>query len=167
MRPEDRGEAAKDVCPPFLRSAPPVPSLPRRQTLDALVNALGWQAALIFTRRYGGQRIYVPQTITPEHPFAQLIGLEAAQALLTLWRGENDVRIPKADIALRQARNREIWQRRHVGGESCAKIAVAVGLAEYTVQLICKGACPLEIAGEGAPVARPRGDVRQLSLLDR
>lgn len=120
------------------------------ETLRRLVDLLGWDKAVLFTQRFGGVRVYVPETMTPEHQFARLVGMEGAQKLVDEFGGEGNIPIPKADAALRQVRNAAILDGR-AQGKTVRNLALEYRLTERQIYALC---------GEAEP-----GDARQMDLM--
>ena len=111
-----------------------IPQLPR--SLADLVRAIGWEATRKLTKRYGGVRLYVPQTMTPEHDIAQTIGMEAALKLQAVCGGERGPSLPKSDALMRALRDAEI-QARRAKGDSARTLALDYRLTEGHVYYIC------------------------------
>lgn len=111
------------IAPPFLPTS----------ILD-LIEVVGIPAALAIVRERGGIRLYVPHLADPEHQIAEWIGIDAMQALVDVFAGE-EIEIPRCDRALRAERAYHIGQR-YDAGESQAELARAYAMTERNIKLI-------------------------------
>ncbi|MFK3690397.1 hypothetical protein ACI2J4_08915 [Agrobacterium tumefaciens] len=73
--------------------------LPDRAYMTPLLNRIaevaGERAAIILGREKAGLQIYIPETITPKHWLAELIGFDAAKAMAVVW-GSKHIVVPPA-----------------------------------------------------------------------
>jgi DNA-directed RNA polymerase specialized sigma24 family protein len=103
------------------------------ESVRELSELVGLNAALKLVDRWGGQiALYVPQRVDQDHPLAQTLGLEAAQALSRHYGGDYLRNIPRAARAMRAARDKAVLKRRGEGA-SPARIAQEFGLTERWV----------------------------------
>ena len=110
-----------------------VDDLPR--LLREMVALIGMQATLAIVQHYGGVRLYVPITMTPEHILARQIGVDAACKLSAEYGGLDHFYIPRAAVALRSARNTEIVDK-FVKGITLRQLALSYGMTERGVTKI-------------------------------
>ncbi len=75
-----------------------------------VVEIIGEAAALKLVERYGGTTPRLPaiRNITPDHPLAQCIGIEALTELVKNTGGGRWLYVARCARGLREARNREI-----------------------------------------------------------
>ena len=99
--------------------------------LAQLAGTIGLAATLRLVECRGGTRIYVPETATPEHWLARIIGLPALQTLVESHRCDM-LDIDRAAAAVRAARDREIIAR-YAAGESTAALALACNLTQRQI----------------------------------
>ena len=75
------------------------PELPDRAYMTPLLNRIadvaGVSAAVALGRERAGQQIYIPEKATPDHWLSELVGLDAAQAIVSKW-GSKHIVIPAA-----------------------------------------------------------------------
>ena len=106
-----------------LAAAAPLPGV-----LADIAEAAGREAALEIALRFGGNplRIPHPADISPGHPLAELVGLEAARAIAERCGGGSAVEIPLARKAVVV----------HLTGKglSATEIAVRLGISRYTAR---------------------------------
>lgn len=57
-------------------------------SLVSLAELIGMAATLRLVEAYGGDGVYVPQTVDPDKPFVQIAGLTAAEILVQHYGGE-------------------------------------------------------------------------------
>ena len=78
--------------------------------LQDFVRLVGLDATMALVRHTGGLRIYIPtpDRVTPDHPFAHVMGLENLLKLAEAYGGESHFQLPKAERALIQVRNARI-----------------------------------------------------------
>src|SRR5699024_8044231 len=87
-----------------------------------IVELIGLDAAIVLFERYGGVRVYIPETVTAEHALTHLLGLPAARGLAAYY-GREYVDIPKGLAALLAARNARIIAE-HQGGRTVRDLAL-------------------------------------------
>lgn len=81
------------------------------QRLQEIVGLIGLQATMRLVERFGGLRIYIPAVATPEHPIAELIGLDAFGKLCEEYSADGHglrFELPNARRALNAVRNAQI-----------------------------------------------------------
>lgn len=85
-----------------------VDSLP--PLLQEFERLIGLEPTMALVRHSGGLRIYIPmpERVTADHTFAQVIGLENLLKLAEVYGGESHFQLPKAEKALIQVRNARI-----------------------------------------------------------
>ncbi len=93
-----------------------------------LVETVGLAAALKIVEARGGVRLCVPTQARRDHWLAQLIGVEAMQALVEIYSGE-EIEIPRCESAMRAARELRIIEE-HAEGASNAQLARRYGYTE-------------------------------------
>lgn len=71
----------------------------------AIAELIGMPATLKLVERYGGMRIYVPQTIPPAHTLVDLIGRDAAERLARAFGGDEHFDLPRCTVAARRVRD--------------------------------------------------------------
>jgi len=112
-----------------------ITDLPEQAREIADVVGLGATASLVAS--YGGVRLYVPETIVPDHALVHLIGLDAAQRLAQRFGGDR-LEIPRCAEALRRVRNRALVE--DAKRMSQREIALKYRLTERAVRLIWRDA---------------------------
>lgn len=80
--------------------------------LREIVGVTDLAATLAIVRAYGGTRLYVPMKFDSDHPLAKLIGHAHAAAMVMRYGGDM-LDIPKGEIALKAARDKQIRAERH------------------------------------------------------
>lgn len=80
-----------------------------------------------FTAQYGGQRLYIPQRITPEHEFYQIAGSEASARIVALYGGKPAI-VPTMEALLRLIRNTALIED-YRKGVSLNELSERYGLA--------------------------------------
>jgi len=103
------------------------------------------EVAIAMARECGGRRLYVPRTLSHNHPLAAIIGRKAALLLIAHYGGEQIV-IPAARTYLR-------WfdaRRLRIAGKSRAEISRAIGVTMRQVEILLEG---FEAPGATAPAA--------------
>lgn len=80
-----------------------------------------------FVAKYSGQRIYMPQQLTPEHEFYLVAGSEVSARLVALYGGKPMV-VPTTEALLRPIRDKALVED-YIRGDSLNKIAERYGLA--------------------------------------
>ncbi|TBW58538.1 hypothetical protein EZI54_03910 [Marinobacter halodurans] len=109
-------------------------------SLKDLIDVVGLEPARKLVSVYGGTRLTVPAKMHAAHPLAELLGIEAAQALSRHYALER-VDVPTASAATKAARNREMREH-HQAGVSVRRLALRYQLTERRVW---------EILAEDAP----------------
>lgn len=104
--------------------------------LKEVAALIGLPATLNLVRAYGGTRIYVPTRFDPDHPIVKLVGHEAAAKLIQTYGGWEHFDLPKADIAVKAARDNQIRRDRGLGATQ-AQLAVRYSLTERQIRNIC------------------------------
>jgi Mor family transcriptional regulator len=100
--------------------------------LAEITQLIGLGPTVQLAEHWGGVRHYYPRPefLSADHPLVALLGLEAARALCQ-YIGGGEVTVPKADKALRAARDRAI---RHARGTwSVRQLATRYRLSERRV----------------------------------
>lgn len=108
-----------DLLPPLL------------QKIERLV---GLQAAMALVQQWGGLRVYfpTPDRVTPDHPFAKVIGVEALLKLANEYGGLPHFQLPKAERALRAVRDARIAAD-YATDKTAREIAAEYGITESQV----------------------------------
>lgn len=96
---------------------------------------IGREAVEKIMANYGGTRLYVPKSVAASHPLAELIGIDAAQALAASYGGEVHLDIPKGDAIRRSERDERIACEREAG-ESVSSLARRYRLTERQIRTI-------------------------------
>lgn len=104
--------------------------------LREIAELIGLPATLLLVKHYGGIRLYVPKQFDPSHPIVKLVGHEAAVKLVDSYGGVDHFDIPKGEIAVKAARDKQIRAER-AGGATHARLAVKNGLTERQIRNIC------------------------------
>lgn len=105
--------------------------------LRAIADLCGVKAALKLSEAWPGVRLFVPQTMTPDHPIALAIGVTAAEKLAQRHGGET-ISVSSADRYHRQRRNQLILAE-YKAGASGRSLALKYGLVEkYVYDLVGK-----------------------------
>lgn len=102
-----------------------------------IADVVGLGATAILVASYGGVRLYVPETISADHPLVQLIGLDAAQQLAQRFGGDR-IEVPRCADALRRVRNRALIS--DAARMSQPELARKYHLTERTVRMIWREA---------------------------
>ena len=91
-------------------TAPGIPLDLLPPLLQDFERLIGLEATMALVRHSGGLRIYIPtpERVTPDHPFAHVIGADNLFKLAEIYGGESHFQIPKAEMALIQVRNARI-----------------------------------------------------------
>jgi Mor family transcriptional regulator len=95
------------------------PARERVSILDAIVDAIGDEAAAKLVAEFGGRRLYVPHNSNPRDPVARVIGADAALELARAFGGDRLV-VP-ANFERAHRRERIIRAREH--GRTITSIA--------------------------------------------
>ncbi|WP_293766365.1 Mor transcription activator family protein [uncultured Aquitalea sp.] len=104
--------------------------------LQEIANLIGLPATLVLVRTYGGRRMYVPKRFDPDHPIVKLLGHEAAAKLIEVYGGLEHFDLPKGEVAIKAARDRQIRLER-AGGSTYATLALRFALTERQIRNIC------------------------------
>ncbi|MGV1784567.1 hypothetical protein [Agrobacterium tumefaciens] len=109
--------------------------LPDRAYMTPLLNRIadvaGERAAIILGREKAGLQIYIPETVTPNHWLADLVGLDAAKAIAVAW-GSKHLVVPPAmngDKRRRASTIAELIEK----GYSNNQIVALTGVSRRTV----------------------------------
>lgn len=144
-------------------TADPIPVEMLPPLLQHFVRLAGLHATMTLVRRWGGRRIYIPtlDRITPEHPMAVLIGVDALRALAAEFGGQEHFQLPRATRAMKAIRNAEIY--RESSDKSARELAADYDLTESQIVRILAGQ---RARNEPVDNIRPRAvDNSQLRLL--
>lgn len=82
-----------------------------------LVDVVGMPAALAIVEARGGIRLCVPKRVTPDHWLVDLIGVDALQALISVYSGE-EIEVPRCYAALRAIRDQQIVAEAEAGASN-------------------------------------------------
>lgn len=112
-----------------------------------LVGLIGADNTRALVERFGGLFLYIPhrENLTPEHPIAQVIGLEAARVLSAAMPGYR-LLIPTGYAERLQERNRAICAA-HAAGASVPDLVQRFHLSPRTITTVlskARQASPLE-----------------------
>jgi hypothetical protein len=113
--------------------------------LQEMADLIGLAATLEVVRFYGGTRVWIPTHFDSAHPLIGIIGHQHFAALVQRFC-KNHLDIPKADIAIKAARDARIRQLRH--SKSVTRLAREFGLTERHIR---------NILGPDAPDTRQSG----------
>jgi hypothetical protein len=102
------------------------------EKLQEINGIVGLEATLTIVKHYGGVRLYVPMTMTPDHILARLIGFDAAVKMAKEFGGMDHFDIPRAADALRAVRNREILDK-YTKGKSLRLLAIEYQMTERSI----------------------------------
>lgn len=82
-------------------------------SLLEIVEVIGDAAALKLVDRFGGTTPRLPaiRNITPDHPMAECIGIEALTALVTATGGGRWLYVARCARGMRESRNRQIVEQ--------------------------------------------------------
>ncbi|GJD97737.1 Mor transcription activator family protein [Methylobacterium iners] len=108
-----------------------VSSLRLPPVLREIADVSNVAAALKLAQAKGGTRIYVPRKISEGHWLAELLGMEAANAVRKLYGGEN-IDVPLGLSGALQSARRTARQALD-DGASVSQAARAAGLTERTI----------------------------------
>ncbi|WP_111745581.1 Mor transcription activator family protein [Salinisphaera orenii] len=116
-------------------------------SVHALIEVIGIQAALRLIEAFGGTDVYVPRRPTPE--LESLLGLGPAQALVDhYYAGSDKLKLPRCAAAMRSLLHRRIVAAYH-DGASAAELARGHGCTERWVYIL------VARARDEASAARP------------
>jgi hypothetical protein len=107
-----------------------VDSLP--SVLRDMAGIIGLQATLKIVKHYGGVRLYVPRSMSPEHILSRIIGFEAAIKLAGEFGGMDHFDIPRAVAAIRATRNAEMSEKFRKG-KTLRELAIEYAMTERGV----------------------------------
>ena len=110
-----------------LRYLPPI--------LREMAGLIGLAPTLKIVHAYGGTRLYVPKRYDPEHPLSKLIGHALAVKFFEAFGGLEHFDIPKGEIAVKAARDRQIRAERTEGATHAA-LAIRYNLTERQIRNI-------------------------------
>lgn len=94
----------------------------------------GEEIAMLLVGQYGGTRLYIPDTLSPEHALILLLGSEGAQQLADEFGGLY-VEVPRAIKQLIAKRN-SLIAADHAVGLSQSQLARKYQLTERTIRTI-------------------------------
>lgn len=101
----------------------------------AIAELIGMPATLKLVERFGGVRIYVPQTVPPSHALVDLLGRDAADRLAIAFGGDEHFDIPRCTLAARRVRDAQLVAD-FLGGMSHRLLAIKYQLTERGVRKI-------------------------------
>jgi len=113
-------------------TAIPIDLLP--PLLQDFERLIGLQATMALVQRWGGLRVYfpTPDRVTPDHPYARVIGTEALIKLAKEYGSLPHFQLPKAERALLAVRNARIAAD-YATNKTARRIAAEYGLTEGQV----------------------------------
>ncbi|PWE52136.1 helix-turn-helix domain-containing protein [Metarhizobium album] len=103
--------------------------------LVEIADVIGLPAALKLAEAKGGQQVFIPNQVEPDHWLAQLLGLNDAQQLASYFTHETGAKgivVPKAE-ALRYGRRMELVKKLLAEGRSANDIAARANLTRRDV----------------------------------
>jgi Mor family transcriptional regulator len=103
--------------------------------LQEIAGLIGLQKTLALVRSYGGIRLYVPKRFDPDHPLVKIIGHEATVKLMEAYGSQEHFDLPKGEIAVKAARDKQIRAER-ANGATHARLAIKHGLTERHIRNI-------------------------------
>lgn len=117
--------------------------------LQDIVRLIGLEPTMALVRHSGGLRIYIPtpERAGPEHPFANVVGLDNLLKLAGEYGGLPHFQLPKAEKALIAVRNARIAQA-YSTHKTARELAAEHGLTEGQIVRI------VAAMGATAPVDR-------------
>lgn len=110
------------------------------QSLLTIADYCGEDVMWAIWENYGGGRLHVPMTATPEHKLSDLLGFANACRFCEQFGGEM-LTIAKADHARRAVRNELIRQARREGIDNLT-LARRFNLTDRQIMQICKAYAP-------------------------
>lgn len=113
--------------------------------LQEMAQVIGLPATLMIVREYGGTRVWVPKTASPDHPLWRLIGPEALARLCQHYGGEF-LDIAKGEIAIKAVRDAAI---RAATGKTQAQLAREYHLTERHIRTLRGGIDPADATAQG------------------
>lgn len=93
--------------------------------LDGLASLIGFSETCVLAAVYAGRSLYVPKTIDAEHQLSLLIGLDAAQVLVSQFGGGEAIKIPAAFVYDRYV---NIMRTTQMAGHGLTAIEIAAEL---------------------------------------
>lgn len=129
---------------------------------NTIALTIGRPAAIELCRAWGGRALYVPSTMTTQHPIALTLGFEAASKLSAEWGGDL-LHVPSERRALAAARDDSIvleWQQ----GETISAIARRFGLSRFRVQQILDARGADRRSGPGPLQATDAAEPEEVAL---
>lgn len=99
--------------------------------LREIAEVIGIKAALTLSEHWPGVRLFVPETVTVEHPIALAIGISAAEKLAAHYASET-ITVPKAHAYRRRLRDAQILKE-YRAGRSGRELALKYGMHENHV----------------------------------
>ncbi|MDB5802293.1 MAG: Mor transcription activator family protein [Rhodocyclales bacterium] len=104
--------------------------------IRAMCTVIGITAVMKLVEIYGGARLYIPASVSEDHPLAQLIGYDSALALAKEF-GQDRPEITRCLEALRAVRNARICKEaRH---KSQPELARQYRLTQRMIRIILDG----------------------------
>ena len=103
--------------------------------LQEIAELIGLPATLALVRAYGGTRLYVPKRYDPDHPIIKHVGHAAAAKLAKTYGGLEHFDLPKGEIAVKAARDKQIRNERAEGATHAA-LAIRHHLTERQIRNI-------------------------------
>jgi len=104
-------------------------------SLQDIAELIGLAATVKLVETYGGVRIYVPQTIEPDHALAALLGHDNALRLARAYGGHEHFDLPRATLAVKRARDAALTAD-YLAGISYRQLALKYQLTERGVRKI-------------------------------
>lgn len=77
------------------------------ETIQSLVDLIGIDATMRIVEERGGIRLYVPKVADLDHPIAAWIGMDAFEALVGMYGGE-EIDVARCEIAMQSVKRRQI-----------------------------------------------------------
>ena len=102
---------------------------------DELCEVVGDAAALQLLTQFGGGCVYIPAKLADDHPLVQLIGLDAAEALVKEYTHDNvgvRIQLPRSSTGLYAQSRNQVAQAVKEGGRA-SDIARRIGITTRTV----------------------------------
>lgn len=106
--------------------------------LQVFVRTIGLPATMLMVEHFGGMRIYIPATPSPDHPYADLIGWDNFARLcreIGIDGTGDRFLLPRAQRALNAVRNAQICAD-YRGGKSARTLASEHRLTERHIERI-------------------------------
>lgn len=100
----------------------------KNTVLDDISAEIGYTATTVLVAWYGGTVLYIPRTVTEDHPLCKILGIQAFTRLVNAFSGDfRDVFIPKNSLFMRYERWRDI-RKMTLAGEPLDSISESTGL---------------------------------------